>query len=67
MKDVETEPPASTSQTKQAPKTAECGGQAMIDTHAETGANATRTDATLRQLMDEQAAAMRSRDADYLV
>jgi ketosteroid isomerase-like protein len=39
----------------------------MIDTHAETGANDTRTEATLRQLMDEQAAAMRSRDADYLV
>ena len=39
----------------------------MIDTHIESGANSTRTEATLRQLMDEQAAVMRSRDADYLV
>ncbi len=39
----------------------------MIDTHAETATNATRTEATLRHLMDDQAAAMRSRDADYLV
>jgi ketosteroid isomerase-like protein len=38
----------------------------MIDTHPETGTNAARAEATLRQLMDDQAAAMRSRDADYL-
>jgi ketosteroid isomerase-like protein len=39
----------------------------MIDTQPEAGTKATRTEAQLRQLMDDQAAAMRSRDADYLV
>jgi ketosteroid isomerase-like protein len=39
----------------------------MIDTHPETGTNATRTEEALRQLMDDQASAMQSRDADYLV
>ena len=38
----------------------------MIDTRPGTGTNDSRTEATLRQLMDDQAAAMRSRDADYL-
>jgi len=39
----------------------------MIDTQPGTGTTAARTEATLRQLMDDQATAMRSRDADYLV
>jgi ketosteroid isomerase-like protein len=39
----------------------------MIDTHPETGTSADGAEATLRRLMDDQAAAMRSRDADYLV
>jgi len=39
----------------------------MINTQPGTGTSATRTEAQLRQLIDEQVAAMRSRDADYLV